>query len=82
MPQLVGHSSFTWAVRWLSPTLVSVAILLEPLFSTLGGVVLFDEVPGGLVVVGGVVLVAGVALTTVAESGRAPTVAEDPLVPT
>lgn len=82
VPQLVGHSSFSWAVRWLSPALVSVAILLEPLLSTLGGMVLFDEVPGVLAAVGGLVLVSGVALTTVAESGRAPTVADEPVVST
>lgn len=82
VPQMVGHSSFTWSVRWLSPTLVSVAILLEPLLSSLGGIVLFDEVPGPLVAVGAVVLVAGVAVTTVAESGSAPTPAEEAVIPT
>lgn len=82
VPQMVGHSSFTWSVRWLSPTLVSVVILLEPVASTLGAVLLFDEVPGPLVGVGGLVLVAGVALTTVAEQGRVPTPAEDPVAPT
>ncbi len=82
VPQMVGHSSFTWSVRWLSPTLVSVAILLEPVLSSVGGVVLFDEVPGPLVVVGGVVLVAGVALTTLSERGRAPSPVDEALVPT
>lgn len=65
-PQVLGHSAFTWSVRWLSPTLVSVVVLLEPLLSSLGAVVLFHEVPGPLVVAGGVVLVAGVAVTTLA----------------
>ncbi|MBW4494220.1 MAG: hypothetical protein KME26_14255 [Oscillatoria princeps RMCB-10] len=26
-PQLVGHTSFNWAVRWVSPTFVTLAIL-------------------------------------------------------
>ncbi len=81
VPQLLGHSSFTWTVRWLTPTLVSSVILLEPLFSALGGVVLFDEVPGAVVVAGAVVLIAGVALTTVAEQDRAPLPVEAPLGP-
>ncbi len=46
VPQLVGHSSFTWTVRWLSPTLVSVVILLEPVIATVAAVSLYDEVPG------------------------------------
>lgn len=81
VPQLVGHSSFTWSVRWLSPTLVSVVILLEPLLSGAGAVVLFGEVPGAVVVLGGVVLIAGVALTTVAEQGRASPSAQDLMAP-
>lgn len=66
-PQLVGHSAFSWSVRWLSPTLVSVLILAEPLLSSVGGAVLFDEVPGLTMAAGAVVLVIGVGLTTVAE---------------
>ncbi|HXH58575.1 DMT family transporter [Iamia sp.] len=81
VPQLLGHSSFTWTVRWLSPTLVSSVILLEPLFSGLGGVLLFDEVPGAVVIAGAVALIAGVALTTVAEQDRSPLPAEAPLGP-
>ncbi len=82
VPQMIGHTSFTWSVRWLGPTLVSVAILLEPLLAGVGGLVLFDEVPAPLVVVGGVVLVAGVGLTTVAEARSVASPAEEPLIPT
>lgn len=67
VPQLVGHSSFTWTVRWLSPTLVSVVILLEPVLATVAAVALYDEVPGAVVLLGGLVVIAGVAVTTVAE---------------
>lgn len=81
VPQILGHSSFTWAVRWLSPTLVSVVILLEPLVSVLGAIVLFDEVPGLVVAAGAVVLVAGVGLTTLAEQARGATPAEQPVAP-
>jgi drug/metabolite transporter (DMT)-like permease len=81
-PQLVGHSSFTWSVRWLSPTMVSVTILLEPVLTTIGAIALYDEVPGGLVVVGAVVLIAGVAVTIVAEQERQPLPATGPIGPT
>lgn len=65
--QLVGHSSLTWSVRWLSATLVSVVILFEPVLATLGAAVLYDEVPGAVVGLGALVLVAGVGVTTTAE---------------
>ncbi len=66
--QIVGHSSLTWSTRWISPTLVSVAILLEPVLASAGAAALYDEVPGGLVLLGAAVLVAGVGLTTWAEA--------------
>lgn len=77
--QLVGHSSLTWSTRWISPTLVSVAILLEPVLASAGAAALFDEVPGPLVLLGAVVLVVGVAVTTLAEQPSNPTPAEDPV---
>lgn len=77
--QLVGHSSLTWSTRWISPTLVSVAILLEPVLASAGAAALYDEVPGPGVLLGAVVLVVGVALTTLAEQPSDPTPADDPL---
>ncbi|HEV7719726.1 MAG TPA: DMT family transporter [Iamia sp.] len=77
--QIVGHSSLTWSTRWISPTLVSVAILLEPVLASGGAAVLYDEVPGGLVLLGAAVLVVGVAVTTLAEQPSNPTPAEEPV---
>jgi drug/metabolite transporter (DMT)-like permease len=62
LPQLVGHTSCNWAVRWMSPTLVSLAILFEPVCSSFLGYLVFGEVPGRLVLVGAVVLLGGVAI--------------------
>lgn len=62
LPQLVGHTSCNWAVRWMSPTLVSLAILFEPVCSSFLGYLVFGEVPGQLVLVGAVVLLGGVAI--------------------
>jgi len=77
--QIVGHSSLTWSTRWISPTLVSVAILLEPVLASAGAAALYDEVPGGLVLLGAAILVVGVAVTTLAEQPSNPTPAEEPV---
>ncbi|QYG95240.1 DMT family transporter [Iamia sp. SCSIO 61187] len=77
--QLVGHSSLTWSTQWISPTLVSVAILLEPVLASAGAAALYDEVPGGLVLLGAAVLVVGVGLTTLAERPSDPTPADEPV---
>lgn len=77
--QIVGHSSLTWSTRWISPTLVSVAILLEPVLASAGAAALYDEVPGPLVLLGAAILVVGVGVTTLAEQPSNPTPAEDPV---
>jgi drug/metabolite transporter (DMT)-like permease len=61
IPQLVGHSSFNWAVRWVSPTLVALVILAEPVGGSVLGFLVFGEVPGSLVLAGAAVLLIGVA---------------------
>jgi drug/metabolite transporter (DMT)-like permease len=74
IPQLVGHSSFNWAVRWVSPTLVALVILAEPVGGSILGYLVFGEVPGALVLAGAAVLLVGVAGAVWGEGERAETV--------
>lgn len=62
LSQVVGHTSLNWTVRWISPNLVSLAILAEPVSSSCLGYLIFNEVPGVQVLVGMAVLLVGVAL--------------------
>lgn len=73
VPQLIGHTSFNWAVRWVTPTLVTVVILMEPIGASFLGFVFFGEVPGWMVLVGAVILLGGVGM---AVAGR--TESEEP----
>ena len=73
--QLVGHTAYNYAVRYLEPTLVATVILLEPIGASLLALLLFSEVPPALTLFGAFVLLGGVALT--ARNSR--TVAEEPL---
>lgn len=63
VPQLIGHSSLNLAVRLISVTVVSVAILGEPIGATLLGWAILNEVPtlneviGGLLILGGIFIV-------------------------
>lgn len=61
-PQLIGHTSFNWSLRFISPTVVSLVILLEPLGSTALGWIFLGEVPSNLVILGGLIVLMGVAL--------------------
>ena len=64
VPQLVGHTSFNYALKYLDPTVVATVTLLEPLVSTSLALLFLREVPGALTLVGAVILLSGVALTT------------------
>ena len=67
-PQILGHSSFNWALRYLSPTLVTVSILGEPIGSSILAYLILQEVPSALKVVGGVVILLGIYICSRAES--------------
>ena len=64
---LLGHSLFSWCLKYLSPSYVSAAKLCEPVFSTLAAVPLFREVPTPLQLIGGAVVLGAVLLYTRAE---------------
>ena len=66
-PQLLGHTSFNWALRRLSATVVAVSILGEPIGSALLAWWLLDENFAGLQLAGFVVLMAGIFVAAKAE---------------
>ena len=59
---LLGHSVFSWGLKYLPPAFISTAKLLEPVFASVWGLALFGERPGVLTLLGGAVIIAGVAL--------------------
>ncbi|MBO0351494.1 DMT family transporter [Phormidium pseudopriestleyi FRX01] len=65
-PQLIGHTSFNWALRWISPTLVTLVILFEPVGASILGYFIFGELPGMGVIGGAIVLLIGVAIAALA----------------
>lgn len=64
IPQILGHSSYNWALKYLSAPMVAVSLLGEPVGSTilalvfLGEKVPFNTVSGGLLIMAGIVLAA------------------------
>lgn len=58
---LLGHSVFSWGLKYESPAYVSTVKLLEPVFATLLGLALFHEIPPFLVVLGGLFVISGIA---------------------
>ncbi len=64
VPQLAGHTSFNYALKYLDPTVVATVTLLEPLVSTGLALLFLGETPGALTIIGALILLAGVALGT------------------
>lgn len=64
---LMGHSLFSWCLKFLSPAYVSAAKLCEPVCSGALAVPLFGEIPTGLQLLGAAVILGAVFLYTWAE---------------
>ncbi|WP_413363210.1 DMT family transporter [Lysinibacillus sp. 3P01SB] len=62
VPNLLGHTLFNWALKWVSTNTISIAILFEPVGAAIFAYFIFAEkliasqIIGGLVVVGGISL--------------------------
>ncbi len=63
LPQLVGHTSVNYLVKWWPATLVSVLLLFEPLGASLLGYLVFGEIPSLQVLLGATIILAGTLLT-------------------
>ncbi|BAQ65378.1 DMT family transporter [Geminocystis sp. NIES-3709] len=61
--QIIGHTSLNWSLKHLSPTTVSLIILLEPLISSILAWWLFREIPPPIVICGAFLLLIGVGIS-------------------
>ena len=68
IPQLIGHSTYNWALRYMPASLVSVTTLSEPIGSAIFAFFILSEIPTGLTLVGGVFILAGIYVSTLSTS--------------
>lgn len=59
---LLGHSVFSWGLKYEKAAFVSTVKFFEPVFASLWGVLFLNEIPGLSTVLGGAVILVGVAL--------------------
>lgn len=57
---LLGHSVFSWGLKYESAAFISTVKLLEPVFAGILGFLLFGEVPKAQVILGGCIVILGV----------------------
>lgn len=57
---ILGHSIFSWCLKYFSPSFVSASKLLEPVVAALFAALLFGEIPSLLQGIGALIVLAGV----------------------
>lgn len=64
IPQLLGHSTFNWALRYLSAAYVSITLLGEPIGSTILAYLFLHEIPSITKVVGAGLILVGIVIAS------------------
>ncbi|MBN2000251.1 DMT family transporter [candidate division KSB1 bacterium] len=67
-PQIIGHTSFNWALKYFSATSVAFIILGEPVLASIQAWVFLKEVMSPGKIIGAVLLLCGVILVLYAEN--------------
>ena len=57
---ILGHSIFSWCLKYFSPAFVSASKLCEPVVAAMLAAVLFGEMPKVMQILGGIMIIAGV----------------------
>ena len=65
--QILGHSSYNWALKWFSTGFVAVALLGEPIGSTILAYLIFDEGLTWLKLAGGLFILSAIFIAAVGE---------------
>ena len=64
IPQLIGHSTFNWLLRFLTATAVAVTTLGEPIGSAILAYFILGETPATATIVGGILILTGIYLAS------------------
>jgi drug/metabolite transporter (DMT)-like permease len=67
LAQVVGHSSYNWALGYFSTGVVSIALLGEPLGGAILAYIMFGEFPAGVKLAGFALLIAAIVISARAE---------------
>ncbi len=73
VPQLIGHSTYNWALRYMPAALVAVTTLGEPIGSTILAYFILRETPTWVKLVGAAMILGGIWMASRAEIRDQPT---------
>jgi drug/metabolite transporter (DMT)-like permease len=72
IPQLIGHSTFNWALGYLSAAFVSITLLGEPVGSTILAYFILHEKPSLIKLIGGGLILIGIYIASRSEAEKSP----------
>jgi len=70
VPQLLGHSTFNWALRYLSAAYVSITLLGEPIGSAILAYFFLKEAPSALMAFGAILILVGIYVASRSERSQ------------
>lgn len=60
IPQLIGHTTYNWTLKYLPATMVAVTVLGEPIGSATLAYFILNEIPSTLTIIGGILILLGI----------------------
>ncbi len=69
IPQVIGHSSYNWALKYIPASVISIALLGEPVGASIQAMLFIGETPGINEIIGGALILLGIYLATMYGSG-------------
>lgn len=67
IPQVIGHTTVNWALKYFSATAVAVIILGEPIGASILALVILGETLSAIKIIGGLIILIGVIIALFAE---------------
>ncbi len=65
VPQIFGHNAFNWALKYISPTIVALLILFEPVGATIISYIMFGTIPSTGEIIGSIFILAGIIIAII-----------------
>ncbi len=62
IPNLLGHTLFNWAIKWVSTNVISIAVLFEPIGAAILAFYIFSEKLMPSQIIGGLVVILGITI--------------------
>lgn len=70
-PQILGHGSFNYAVRYIPAAMLGLLSLIEPIGASILAYLLFDEMPSGIAILGMIIVLGAISFAILYRRRRA-----------